>query len=190
MLKAMIEVVAAGGYQAASVGRAVERAGVSRASFYEQFEDKEDCFLQAYDEAVARVGGEVLAAFGSEDRWRDRLRRASRAFLDFLREEPETARVLIVEVLAAGAEAVSRRNAVVAQYAALVDAGRQELEDPSSISPVVAEGVIGAIYEVVYGRIVRGEEAEFEALLPELMYLAVAPYLGKEAAAEELHGSG
>jgi hypothetical protein len=106
-------------------------------------------------------------------------------FLDFLASEPAFARMCVVEVLAAGPEAIARRNNTMKAFADLIDYNARELLDDRFSPALTAETIVGGIYEVVYSRVLRGEIKELPGLLPELAYSALLPYLGPETAASE-----
>jgi AcrR family transcriptional regulator len=102
MLRAMIETVAEKGYAAVTVGEVVARARVSRSSFYQQFADKENCFVIASAEGRRRFFDRVRAAargLPADSPSELRLRAALRAYLIFLRDEPALATVIYVEWL-------------------------------------------------------------------------------------------
>jgi hypothetical protein len=104
----------------------------------------------------------------------------------FLAEDPTRARFLVVEVNGAGSGAQSRRDQILQRLADILDGGRQELEKPESVSRCTAEIVAGAIYGTVLGKIEDGCIERGEDFLPELVYMAVMPYLGSRAAEDEL----
>jgi len=111
LLEAMVQVVAEKGYPATTVADVVDRAQVSRRTFYEQFEDKESCFLAAYDVGVEYVLGRIRSASeasGSRG-WRERVRSDLRTYLETLAAEPAFAAALHVETLRAGPAALERR---------------------------------------------------------------------------------
>jgi AcrR family transcriptional regulator len=118
LIDAMAEVVADKGYPATTVADVVERAGVSRRTFYEQFADKEACFLAAYDAGLdavlsrIREAVEVNPAAG----WRDRARAGVEAFLALLASEPAFARALQVEIMTAGPAALDRRAGMLVMF--------------------------------------------------------------------------
>jgi AcrR family transcriptional regulator len=186
LLAAMLRAVAELGHRVVSVQDVVERAGVSRPTFYEHFANKEDCFLTAFDTAAARLGDRLeAAAIEAGDHWRDRLRAGLEELLTFIGTEPDAARTLIVEARAAGQAALLRRDALLDRLAGWIDTqARGELSEPPL--SVAAAGVVGGIDALLYSRLNRGETDDLESLLPSLMYFAVLPYGGHEAAAEEL----
>ncbi len=102
ILMAMAEVASERGAGSASVAHIVARAGVSRRTFYDLFEDREDCFLATFDEIVARAAIPVLDAYGAHAKWRDRIRAGLLALLVFFDEEPALARFCVVEVARRG----------------------------------------------------------------------------------------
>jgi hypothetical protein len=108
-----------------------------------------------------------------------------RAFLEFAASEPAFARMCIVEVLAAGPEAIKRRNDTMAAFALLIHSKAEELLEGKIPPALTAETVVGGIYEVVYTRVLRGEIQELPRLLPDLIYSSLLPYMGVEAAREE-----
>jgi AcrR family transcriptional regulator len=188
ILTAMAEVAAERGAGAASVAHIVSRAGVSRRTFYDLFADREDCFLAAFDEAVARAAVTVLAAYRGDARWRERVRGALLALLVFFEEEPALARLCVVEALAAGPRALERRGEIVDVLVRGVDEGRVERPARApQAPPLAAEGVVGAVLAVIHRRLVMGGEEPLTGLLGSLMGAIVLPYQGASAAQKELH---
>lgn len=189
LLAAMLETVNELGYRALTVQDVLSRAGVSRPTFYEQFDDKEDCFLAAFDTSAERLRERLAAATGDgDDSWRLRLRRGLEALLQFIVDEPGAARTVIVEARASSPAGLRRRDELLDSFAACIDAeARRGLADPPSA--IAAAGVVGGIESVLYARLQKEETADLESLLPSLMYFAVLPYEGHEAAVEELGGA-
>jgi len=186
LLAAMIGAVTEIGYNTLTVQNVLTRAGISRPTFYEQFEDKEDCFLAAFDAAATRVGERLEAAVADAGpSWRERLRGGIAELLRFIVEEPEEARIVIVEARASSPAGLRRRDEVLDRFAGCIDAlVREDLDEaPSAIA---AAGVVGGIESVLYARLQKGETKELDTLLPSLMYFAVLTYDGQEVAGEEL----
>jgi AcrR family transcriptional regulator len=185
MLEATSRAVSELGYPALTVAAILERAGVSRKTFYEHFSDKEECFLAAYDVVVEGLLRGVSDAYNGQEAWRDGIRAGLAEFLRFLAAEPDFARMCIVEVLAAGPAAVQRRDGAMRMFTVFFEAGRREAPPGMHLPEVLSESVVGAIYELVYARIRRDRTAELPDLLPDLVYIALAPYLGREEAARD-----
>ncbi|MFT3866291.1 MAG: TetR/AcrR family transcriptional regulator [Solirubrobacterales bacterium] len=176
------------GYRLTNVQDVIERAGVSRPTFYEHFSNKDDCFLAAFDASAARLRDRVAtAAEEGGDCWRDRLRGGFDALLTFAATEPEAARIVIVEARAATPDTALRRVALLDHFATCIDADvRTMLPTGTTHSAVTASGVVGGVESLLYARLNKGQMDDLPALLPALMYFAVLPYEGHLAAGEEL----
>jgi AcrR family transcriptional regulator len=188
LLAAMLRAAAERGYGKATVQDVIERAGVSRPTFYEQFENKEDCFLTAFDTTATRLRQRIAAAAekGGEC-WRDRLRFGLETLLHFAATEPDAARCLIVEARAASGEAVMRRDQLLDHFAGCIDTQVQDLlPNAPSYSSITSAGIVGGVEALLYARLNRGEIDDLDCLLPEMMYFLVLPFEGHEAASEEL----
>jgi AcrR family transcriptional regulator len=186
LLAAMIEVVTEIGYSNLTVQNVLTRAGISRPTFYEQFEDKEDCFLAAFDAAAGRMRARIeTAAAEAGPGWRAQLRGGISELLGFIADEPAEARMVIVEARASSPRGLLRRDQLLDHFAGCLDLlVREDLEEaPSAIA---AAGVVGGVESVLYARLQKGETEDLRTLLPSLMYFAVLAYAGHEAAAEEL----
>jgi AcrR family transcriptional regulator len=188
LLAATLRATAELGYREFSVKDVLDRAGVSRPTFYEHFANKEDCFLAALDDAALRLRTRLDAASGEDaGSWREGLRLELEELLLFIVEEPDAATTLIVDARAACPEALERRDVLLDHFAACIDRrvrdSLPELPPPSAIS---AAGIVGGIEAVLYTRLQRGDCEDLKSLLPSLMYFAVLPYEGHEAANEEM----
>lgn len=183
--QAMIEVVSDRGYPETRVVDVIGVAGVSRKTFYELFDSKEDCFLAAYDVLLENLLGEAANEFESMpgSPWAERVSAALDALLDHLAEHPSEARFAIVEVLAAGPKALARRDAALRQFTGFLEAGRSEtsVELPGITSLAVA----GGINELLYSEILHGAVGRLPSRLPDLMFWVTLPFLGAEGAAAE-----
>jgi AcrR family transcriptional regulator len=186
----MLEAVGREGYKATSVRTVLDHTGVYRQAFYDNFADKDDCYLQAYDAGVERVEALILAAAADEETWQARLRAGLGALLDFLDGEPEVGRALIVEVHAAGPEALGKRRLAIERAIAYLDQARGA-GGGSPPPPIAPEGIAAGIHAVIHSRLATEAEAEedFRQLLPEFMYFAVLPYFGAELANAEMQAA-
>jgi len=182
LLVAMASVVAAKGYAAATVADVVDRAGVSRRTFYEQFADKEACFLAAYDTGVEIMLGRIGAAVAQlpAGDWRARTRVGVAAYLDLLAEEADFAWCFHVEVLGAGAAALARREGVHSLFSGLwADIhGRARAEDPSLPAwPGDGHRMLSAgLEELVRAEIRARGAAALPAYGPELVAVVFAAF--------------
>src|SRR4051795_7517567 len=113
ILAAMIRVVGSKGYRETSVADVIEEAGASRTTFYKHFEDKHDCFLEAYELLVEQVFGEIVASCDGEATWTTRMTTGLTTLVDRFADDPQLARTAVVEVAAAGAEARQLHTAAI-----------------------------------------------------------------------------
>lgn len=188
MLDGMLEAVGAEGYERTSVRTVLNRTGSYRQAFYDNFADKDDCYLQAYDAGVKRVEELVRAAAGGQPTWTGQVRAGLTALLDFLDREPDVGRALIVEVHAAGPEALARRTAVMERIDAFLDRARAESAAADPPPAIAGEGIAAGIHAVIHSRLATGGD-DFRGLLPEFMYFAVLPYFGAERARAEMEAA-
>jgi AcrR family transcriptional regulator/DNA-binding MarR family transcriptional regulator len=196
----MVDVASELGAGNATVARVVARSGVSRRTFYELFADREECFLAAFDQAVARVASVVVPAFEARGPWRAKVRAALTALLEFLDRESMMGRMLIVESLGAGPRALERRQNVQLQILPILDQGQAEAKRGAAPPPLTAEGIAGGVHSLIHARMLassplptvrapRSGETEGDSLiglLNPLMAMIVLPYLGPAAARREL----
>ncbi len=185
IVEALIEIAAERGYAETTIELILDRAGLDRPAFDRHFRGKYDCFLTAWQEINEGCMREMLEAFNSQEEWPDRLRAVACEIVDNLRHDPNRAS-FAVEVLSAGDAARARRDMTMRVIASLIDAGRNEMDDPESVPHTTAEALAGSAYGQVYAKVVRGEADELPALVPQLMSAAVMPYLGVEAGLAEL----
>ncbi len=186
LLVAMLNAAAELGYLETNVQDVIDRAGVSRPTFYEHFSNKEDCFLAAFDTSAERLRKKVdAAARKGGDVWRDRVRYSLEALLRFASREPDTARTMVVEARAASAAAVRRRVELMDDFARCLESQALELlPEGRSHTPLTASGIVGGVESLLYSRLCKQEYGQLESLLPSLMYFVVLPYEGHKAASE------
>jgi AcrR family transcriptional regulator len=183
IVSAMICVAAESGVSAATVAPVLARAGLSRRTFYEFFECREDCLLAALDNSVDRVSALARSAWLSPQRWLDRVRASLVVILSFFDDEPAMARLLVVESLAAGPKALQRRNRVLESVVSALDEGKHERDSP--LPPLTSEGVTGAVLSVIHTHLLEGNGSLIELAGP-LMGMIALPYLGRSSASCEL----
>jgi len=170
LLDGMAQTVARRGYAATPVAEVLKVAGVSRRTFYEQFADKEDCFLAAYDAIVALCTQRLVAAYHGARDWEDGIACAYDALLATLAQEPDFAHLGIVGALAAGPRALARREATLRRLARFVDHTSERAGSAVPPPALVGQAIVGGIHELVYSQIVRGETARLPQLAPELLH--------------------
>jgi len=189
ILDGMLEAVGSTGYDATSVRTVLNRAGLYRQAFYDNFADKDDCYLAAFDAGVARLEAEVAKAAAGGETWRGKLRAGLGGLLDYLDSEPDVGRALVVEVHAAGPQALGRRAEAMKRVTDFIDLARLEADEAEAPPRIAAEGIVAGIHAIVHSRLSTGATDGFRGLLPEFMYFAVLPYFGAEAASEEMQAA-
>jgi AcrR family transcriptional regulator len=202
MIAALVEVAGERGVGGVTVAHIVARSGVSRRTFYELFEDREDCFLAAFDQAVERGAERVVPAFRAPGVWGERVRAGLGSLLEYLDDEPGMGALCVVDALGAGSVALERRTHVIRTLIDAVHEGRKEATGSAKPTRLTAEGVVGAVLAVLHARLV-GRDARVNgagaraggpqpmlALLGPLMGMIVLPYQGQAAAARETSRPG
>jgi AcrR family transcriptional regulator len=175
LMAAMVHVVATAGYEETTVERVLVQAGVSRRTFYELFDDREDCFLSAYDDAMQRVLRVVTDAYLDGDVPERRIEAALEAFLEFLAAEPELARMCVVEVFAAGSRARERRAEVMERLSQLVQHALGEMRGDDKLDRLSAQALVGAVHELVYLPVDRRDSVALRGMASEIVEAQVAP---------------
>jgi AcrR family transcriptional regulator/DNA-binding MarR family transcriptional regulator len=191
MLNSATLVVAREGFERMSIARVTGGARVSRRTFYDIFDDREDCFLALFEDALARVEGIVRDAYeGESGSWRDRVRAGLRALLTFLDERPEMRSVLVVDALVAGprvlacrAQALGRAGDVLHRDATKGSARKSDLPG------LTGEALVSAVFGLVHARCAEKAPGPLLPLLSELMGVIVLPYEGPAVARKEVRGS-
>ncbi len=181
----MTEVAAERGVANATVAQIVERAGVSRRTFYELFSDRDECFLAALDSGLERIVKRVGPVYCRPGRWRDRVRGTLIELLSMLDEHPSTGSLVIVETLGAGRAALEQRGRLLMAAVAAVEEGSGE-SNADAPSRLTAEGIVGAVLSVIHGRLLERDRTPLLQLASPLMSMIVLPYLGSAAARREL----
>jgi len=179
MLAAMATAVGEKGYGAVAVADVIARAGVSRRTFYEHFDNKEECFLAAYDAGVESMLAAIDDAIGAaaSDGPLAIARAGTARYLETLAANPAFARTFLVEVLAAGPRALERRAAVHARFAEQLAVVHRAARSASSSSgarrtepgPHVFRACVGAIHELVTDHVLRRGAESLPSLLDGLV---------------------
>lgn len=122
LLSAMADAMSRKGYVATSVEDVLKGAGVSRESFYRLFRSKQDCFMAAFEHAGVRLLRHVSEAAPTAGSPIERFERVCTAYLRALVSEPALARLFLIEVHAAGPEAITRRIVLQREFAEAIAA--------------------------------------------------------------------
>jgi len=188
LLEAMVRVAAAKGYEATTVEDVIEVAGVSREEFGAMFGGKEECFLEAYDAVIDVLVAHVNSAFESAagEPWPERINAGLGAMVELLAAEADIARMAMVEVTAAGDEARARYRAALARFTPFLEEGRDYSSQAEELPPDTARFAIGGATSMIFDEIRAGRGPELQRILPDLVFAVLMPYLGSEAAEDEM----
>jgi AcrR family transcriptional regulator len=186
LLEAAVRVVAAKGYGAMTVGDLTREAGVSRTTFYELFEEKEACFLAAYDGAVETLVRRVLRAYEAEQAWPERAAAGLAALLEALAEEPALARLSLVDIGNAGPAAQRRYRAAIQRLTPLFEEGRDFAPGGRNLPANTSRMAIGGVTGLISDELVTDQAEQLPALLSDVLFATLVPYIGPDAAAREV----
>jgi len=186
ILDAAERLIAARGLAGTPIEAIVKEAGVSSVTFYELFEGKEECFLAALERALEWAEAEIAAAAKGDPAaggltWSEEVATGLRAVTKLIAAEPERARLVLVEAPTGGPELGARFDAALDRIAAKLREGRALETAPTGLPATQEEANAGALAWLLRERLERGGgQEELEALYPELIDIALAPYLEGE----------
>jgi len=186
LIAGLAEAVAENGYAGTTIAHITRHAAVSRRTFYEHFNSKDECFVAAYDTVMAELRERVDRAFNEEEEWPQAARAGIAAMLEFLTAEPHLARLSMVEALVAGPVVIERYDAAIQGLVPYFEAGRKgrSAEVLAGLSPSTEEALVGGMVSLISRRIFADRTEELESLLPDLVEFALTPYLGSAEAAK------
>jgi AcrR family transcriptional regulator len=186
LLEAILLVSGERGYEEIAVQDVIERARTSRATFYKHFNDKEDCFTQAYSDAGGWLYRRLIGAAKRQPSWREGLRAALSELLEFCANQPAIARALLVEAHAVGGETLAEHDLLMERLSRAIDGARREIDSRQAPPPVTATFMVGAIETLVRARLMSDNPESAPEMLPGLLHFVVMQYFGESAAWEEL----
>jgi AcrR family transcriptional regulator len=186
LIAGLAEAIAENGYSGTTIAHITRHAAVSRRTFYEHFNSKDECFVAAYDTVMNELRERVSAGFEEADDWPHAVRSGIGAMLSFLAAEPHLARLCMVEALVAGPVVVERYDAAIQSFVPYFQGGREgrSPEVLSRLSPTTEEALVGGMVSLISRRIIAGKAEELEELLPDLVEFTLTPYLGSAEAAK------
>jgi AcrR family transcriptional regulator len=173
---AMIDVVGEKGYAASTIVDVAARAGVSRNSFYEHFKSKQECFLETYDAIVAEEMRRVQRAYLQTAGWPGRVEAAITAWLLAAIENPAAARLSLVEITAAGAAGIARREQAMIGYERFIRDCLEMAPDSGTVPDTVLRAIVGGLSRILYARVVNNRHPELLELVSDLVRWATAYY--------------
>lgn len=167
---AMIEAVATGGYGRMSVKRVTTLAGVSRRAFYEQFANKQECFLATLDLIAARALAEIDDAYSSSDGpLEQRLGAAFDRFAEIVSASPKSSRVLLIDAPTAGPAAAARLNRAVSAVEQRLSASFAQAPDAAEPSAPIVRAIVGGLRLITVTRLLEDRADELPALAEQML---------------------
>jgi AcrR family transcriptional regulator len=166
---AMVEAVARHGYAGTTLRELVRLAGVSKTTFYEHFDSKQECFLETFDEIVSQVTERVSAAYREDGDFRDRLVAALACFMELTVNEPEAAMLTAVESLTLGEAGVAHRERGSAAFELMIRQSFQHSPSEHEVPPITVRAIAAGIRGVVYRRLRTGKVKELPGLVDDLV---------------------
>jgi AcrR family transcriptional regulator len=189
LMEAMATLVAEKGYAATTIGEVVAHAATSRRTFYLHFQDKEGCFLAAYDAAIQVLVSQMSAAAAGEGDWLQICRSVMRTYLGLLASEPAFARAFIIEITAAGPDALARRTAAHDQLVAFLQAlhhvARQQDPRLGELPLSAYQTLVGGINDLIWRAIDDQRATQLGERVDEILQIIHATYLGAAEAQRE-----
>jgi AcrR family transcriptional regulator len=185
ILEATADLVAEHGYQGATVEAIVRRAKVGYATFYKNFEDKEQSYLELLDAAYGVTFHRVQKAYDREQEWPDQVAAGLGALFEQIAAHANIGRACLVEVLTAGPEAVARHESLLKRFLPLLKPGRELNPRRAELPDTLEDTLTGGVLWVINQRLIAGEAEALKGLLPETIEFVLRPYVGEDKAAQE-----
>jgi AcrR family transcriptional regulator len=182
ILVALADACATKGYGATTIADICEPAGVSRATFYQLFKDKEDCFYAAMEVCLAEAMGRMVAIYSPDRPWATAVREDAAALLDLLATRPAFARMAVIEAPASGERAFQLYAGGKRVLQALLDRAREDPVEEEAIPSSAGRAALAGAEALIVGQILAGNTSRLRELLPDVVYIVTVPYLGKDEA--------
>ena len=176
------EVMMSKGYENVTVADIVAAAGVSRDVFYENFTDKHDAFLEAQQHPTQHILDTCAAAYFSVQDWPERIWSLFSVLLEMVVANPAISHLRLVECYAAGPDAIRRAEEITRSFTIFLEEGYGYRPEARELPHLCSQAIAGAIFEIIQRHVARGDGAGLTRRLPELTYIAVAPFLGPDDA--------
>jgi AcrR family transcriptional regulator len=183
----MVRIAADKGLETTTVAEATAVAGVSEAAFYELFESKEACFLEAYDASIDMLIDHMSATFeaAADEPWPERIATTLRAMVESLAAEADVARMAMVEMASTGGAARAHYRAALARFTPFLEEGRAYSGRGDDLPPDTARFAVGGATAMIFDEFRAGRGRELPRILPQLVFAVLMPYLGPVQAERE-----
>jgi TetR/AcrR family transcriptional regulator len=170
MYGAMIEAVAANGYGRTSVKQVVTLAGVSRRAFYEQFANKEECFLATLELIAGQAMDYIAKSYRStEGTLEQRLGAALSTFAEVVRSNPKGSRLMLVDAPSAGPAGWERLTETLTVFEERLGASFEHAPDAAPLPEPVARAIVGGLRRATFVRLVEKRTDEMPGLVGSML---------------------
>jgi AcrR family transcriptional regulator len=181
LYEATIQAINERGFVATTISDLVKHAGVSRRSFYEHFENKEECLLATYDSLIERLTARIAETYNPQDDWIGQIEAFVTAIFEASSDRPDAARLVSVEMGAAGPIGIERWARDAERLAAFITAVFEQAPGRGAIPAPVARAIVGALRTILYSRVRRKRssrslKAELQKLTPDVVAWIAAFY--------------
>jgi AcrR family transcriptional regulator len=183
---AIARLTARNGYQELSLDDIVAAAAISLQTFYSHFENKEEAFLATFEVGHTRAKAAVNRALAHQTNWIEGVRAGALALLEFFASEPALAHLSCVDMLIAYPHVAGRVAEANLAFAELLDMDLGESSPSQPSTQIVNEAIVGGVFELLYDYILRGHTRRLPELGDHVSYIVLAPFIGREAAAEAI----
>jgi AcrR family transcriptional regulator len=170
---AMVEAVARNGYAETTVTELVKLAGVSKTTFYNHFEDKQECFLATFDDIMEALAEAVAEAFAGPADTRQKLTAGLTVFMRLGVDHPTAASLISVDSLTLGPAGIAHRERALDRFSAMLEANLAEVPGSDQVPGVAAQAVIAGLRAIAYWRLRAGNERELPGLVDPLVEWAL-----------------
>jgi AcrR family transcriptional regulator len=184
IVHATAEVAREKGYLEMTVADIVVAAGIGRDIFYRHFADKQDAFAAAQQYGAQETFAACAAAFFAVDRWPERIWNGLTTLTAILAMEPALAHLQLVEPYAAGSAAIQRSEQMITTFAVFLEEGYRQRPEAARLPRLCSTAISHAVFETIRSRIEQEGAGEVPRYMPQLSYIAIAPFTGPEAAVE------
>jgi AcrR family transcriptional regulator len=175
---AAVHVVAARGYQQASIRDICAEAGISAEVFYKHFSDKQEVVLTAVEAGLDQVMGYCQEAFGMAPTWPDGVWDALETCTDWARHEPAFAKTTTIELMAVGPDARELLRSLIDAFALFLEPGHALVQ--SDAASALDASIGERVFELLYTHLSHDEPCTLSKLVPDVARCALTPFLGPQ----------
>jgi AcrR family transcriptional regulator len=176
ILRAVARVVSDKGYADLTIPAISAAAGVSNQTFYQEFNGKQEAFLESFDRVVERAYERTAPAFREGGDWLEAVGRATCTLLAFIAADPTFARLVFFEISAAGGAGRDHLERAAELFGSLLRPSRGPTP-PKSPPAVVLDAIAGGVWMIIQREISQGRVERLPSLAPDLVDFTVLPFV-------------